>query len=138
MTHKPTESLWIATTESTNYRELREEVSVDVAIVGGGITGLTAGLRLRRAGKTVAILEINRVAEAESGHTTAHLTEQIDSRKNVGLPLPWLPIYSGWECREWSGNARARAVRSERTSFHAEMRRAELAEREGFEPSVAR
>lgn len=53
---------------------------VDVAIIGAGITGLTAATLLRERGKTVAILDDRGVANGETGHTTAHITEAIDAR----------------------------------------------------------
>ncbi len=43
------------------------EGRVDVAIVGGGFTGLSAALALRRRGATVAVLEAGQVAAAASG-----------------------------------------------------------------------
>jgi glycine/D-amino acid oxidase-like deaminating enzyme/nitrite reductase/ring-hydroxylating ferredoxin subunit len=52
---------------------------VDVAVVGAGITGLTAATLLKAAGKTVAVLDAQRVAEGVTGYTTAHLTEVIDA-----------------------------------------------------------
>jgi glycine/D-amino acid oxidase-like deaminating enzyme/nitrite reductase/ring-hydroxylating ferredoxin subunit len=48
--------------------------SVDVAIVGGGIVGITAATLLKRAGKTVAIIEADQIAAGVSGHTTAKVT----------------------------------------------------------------
>jgi glycine/D-amino acid oxidase-like deaminating enzyme/nitrite reductase/ring-hydroxylating ferredoxin subunit len=53
---------------------------VDVVIVGGGIAGLTAAYLLSRAGKTVALLERDRIAQVDTGHTTAHLTMATDTR----------------------------------------------------------
>jgi glycine/D-amino acid oxidase-like deaminating enzyme/nitrite reductase/ring-hydroxylating ferredoxin subunit len=72
-------SLWIATAPGRPFPRLREDVEVDVAIIGGGITGLTAALLLKRAGRTVAVLESRRVAEQVTGGTTAHLTEALDA-----------------------------------------------------------
>lgn len=43
------------------------DCSVDVAIVGGGFSGLHSALRLALAGKRVALLEASRVAWAASG-----------------------------------------------------------------------
>jgi glycine/D-amino acid oxidase-like deaminating enzyme/nitrite reductase/ring-hydroxylating ferredoxin subunit len=53
---------------------------VDVAIVGAGITGVTAALLLARAGRSVAVLEARRIGEGVTGRTTAHLTEALDTR----------------------------------------------------------
>lgn len=63
---------------------------VDVAVIGAGITGLTAATLLRERGKTVAVLESREVAAGETGHTTGHITEAIDSRfhslkRHIGL-----------------------------------------------------
>ncbi|MCU4752925.1 FAD-dependent oxidoreductase [Halobacteria archaeon AArc-curdl1] len=71
-----TESMWLATTPTTDYPPLEEETSVDVAVVGGGITGLTAAITLKKAGRTVAVIESDRVVESTTGHTTAKLTSQ--------------------------------------------------------------
>ena len=67
-------SLWVETTSQTAYPPLDGEVSVDVAVLGAGITGLTAATLLKEAGKTVAVVESKRVAEGISGYTTAKLT----------------------------------------------------------------
>jgi glycine/D-amino acid oxidase-like deaminating enzyme/nitrite reductase/ring-hydroxylating ferredoxin subunit len=82
MQKKP-DSLWIATTEKNIFPTLRNSISVDVAIIGGGIAGLTAAYLLKTSGKTVAVLDQSSIATGESGHTTAHLTEAIDSRYHV-------------------------------------------------------
>lgn len=46
---------------------LKGEVSVDVAIVGGGYTGLSAALRLAERGYDVAVLEAHRAGWGASG-----------------------------------------------------------------------
>jgi glycine/D-amino acid oxidase-like deaminating enzyme/nitrite reductase/ring-hydroxylating ferredoxin subunit len=74
------ESVWLATTPGTSYLSLGRDLTVDVAIVGGGLTGLVAAWQLTEAGRSVAILEMRRIAGAETGHTTAHLTEEVDTR----------------------------------------------------------
>ncbi len=70
--HNP--SLWVGTTAASSYPPLAGRVDVDVAVVGGGITGLTTALLLKRAGATVAVVEAGRVASGTTGYTTAKVT----------------------------------------------------------------
>jgi glycine/D-amino acid oxidase-like deaminating enzyme/nitrite reductase/ring-hydroxylating ferredoxin subunit len=76
-------SLWIATTPETSYPPLAGDLEVDVAIVGAGLTGLVAAWLLTEAGKRVAVLEQGRIVSGETGHTTAHVTELVDTRYHV-------------------------------------------------------
>lgn len=69
-------SYWIDTTPRTDYPALPGDVSADVAVLGGGLVGLTAAVLLKRLGKTVAVVEMNRIAEGVTGHTTAKVTSQ--------------------------------------------------------------
>jgi len=69
-------SLWLDTTQSTDFAPLDGDLRVDVAVVGGGIAGITTATHLREAGRTVALLEADRVLEAVTGHTTAKITAQ--------------------------------------------------------------
>jgi glycine/D-amino acid oxidase-like deaminating enzyme/nitrite reductase/ring-hydroxylating ferredoxin subunit len=67
-------SLWVDTAPKTGYPALEADVEVDVAVVGGGIAGLTAALLLKRAGRSVAVLEAGRVGTGVTGHTTGKVT----------------------------------------------------------------
>src|SRR5918994_6497978 len=69
-------SFWIDTTPRTDYPVMPGDVSADVAVLGGGIAGLTAAVLLKRLGKTVAIIEARRVTEGVTGNTTAKVTSQ--------------------------------------------------------------
>lgn len=51
-----------------------EDLTVDVAVVGGGIAGLSTAWELVRQGREVAVLEAGRLAAGVTGHTTAKLT----------------------------------------------------------------
>ncbi|HET8728930.1 MAG TPA: FAD-binding oxidoreductase, partial [Alphaproteobacteria bacterium] len=46
---------------------LRGDLSVDVAVVGAGFTGLTAALHLARRGVRVAVLEAGEIGGGASG-----------------------------------------------------------------------
>ena len=84
MSNEAPESLWISTAPpQRDYPALEGDLEVDVAIVGGGIAGLTAAVLLKQAGKRVSVLEKGRIAGGETGHTTAHLTEVVDVRYRV-------------------------------------------------------
>ncbi len=68
------ESLWLATADRQTYPSLEGDIKADVAIVGGGIVGLTAAVLLKDAGMKVALVESRRVMSGVSGHTTAKVT----------------------------------------------------------------
>ena len=75
-----TTSLGRATSSTPAFEPLREGLHVDVAVIGAGITGLTAALLLAERGRSVAVLEKETVAAGETRHTTAHLTVAVDAR----------------------------------------------------------
>src|SRR5688572_22520301 len=62
-----------------SFPPLKEDLDVDVAVVGAGITGLTAAYLLVKAGKSVAVLERGRCGQGETGHTSGHLTMVTDT-----------------------------------------------------------
>jgi glycine/D-amino acid oxidase-like deaminating enzyme/Rieske Fe-S protein len=69
-----TQSFWEATApKRTEFPILEGNIEVDVAIIGGGITGITAALQLTNAGKRVAILEARRVGGGTTGWSTGNL-----------------------------------------------------------------
>jgi glycine/D-amino acid oxidase-like deaminating enzyme/nitrite reductase/ring-hydroxylating ferredoxin subunit len=61
-----------------SFGPLDRGLRVDVAIVGGGLAGITAALLLRQAGCTVALLERRRIGGVDTASTTAHLTAVTD------------------------------------------------------------
>src|SRR4051812_27822920 len=73
-----TSSYWQDTGALPRSGRLQHDEHADVVIVGGGITGLTAAYLLAREGKSVVLLERERCAEIDTGHTTAHLTMVTD------------------------------------------------------------
>lgn len=67
-------SYWVDSTDPPAQPPLQGEVEVDVAVVGAGIVGLTAARLLKRAGKSVAVLEMDRMVRGVTGYTTAKVT----------------------------------------------------------------
>ena len=72
---------WSSSAPFPAFAELAADTEADVLVVGGGITGLTTAYLLAKAGKGVVVLDRDRCASIDTGHTTAHLTMVTD----VGL-----------------------------------------------------
>lgn len=67
-------SFWKSiTVKSQHFPSLTETIEVDVAIIGAGITGITAALHLTDAGKKVAILEAHEVGGVTTSFSTGNL-----------------------------------------------------------------
>jgi glycine/D-amino acid oxidase-like deaminating enzyme/nitrite reductase/ring-hydroxylating ferredoxin subunit len=71
MTNVP---FWIDTAPIQKFPRLVRNINVDVVVIGGGVTGITVAYLLKKSGSTVALIERERVASIDTGHTTAHLT----------------------------------------------------------------
>jgi len=98
-------SLWLDTTPQTSYPAAPPEMTVDVAVIGGGIAGLTAGLLLAQAGQRVALLERGRIVSHVTGFTTAKLTS------NHGLIYHHLVRHFGQERARIYAEANEAAIR---------------------------
>lgn len=62
--------------ELPTFEKLSEDLTVDVAIVGAGITGITAAYLLSKEGLKVALIEAGGILNGTTAHTTAKLTAQ--------------------------------------------------------------
>jgi glycine/D-amino acid oxidase-like deaminating enzyme/nitrite reductase/ring-hydroxylating ferredoxin subunit len=67
-------SLWLDGAKPTGYAPLAGALDVDVAVIGGGITGLTTALLLKRDGAKVAVIEAREVGSGVTGCTTAKVS----------------------------------------------------------------
>ncbi len=67
-------SYWTVTAPGVPLPSLVDDLSVDVAVVGAGIAGLSTAWELAKAGRSVAVFEAGRIADGVTGHTTAKLT----------------------------------------------------------------
>lgn len=62
--------------KAQQYPSLKDDLVVDVVVIGGGITGITTAYLLQREGLKVAVVDADRVLAGTTGHTTAKLTVQ--------------------------------------------------------------
>ena len=73
---KPPQSYWMDSTPQTDYPVLNEDLKVDIAIIGGGIAGISAAYMLNQKGLNIAIIEADHILQGTTGHTTAKITSQ--------------------------------------------------------------
>ncbi len=68
-------SYYAATRHPVEFPQLQGEHRVDVAVVGGGFTGVSATLHLAERGYKVALLEANRIGWGASGRNGGQLID---------------------------------------------------------------
>jgi len=73
-----TQSYWEDSSSVSRYRALDRNVTVDVVVVGAGITGLTAAYLIKQSGQRVAVIDRRRAGGVDSALTTAHVTNVTD------------------------------------------------------------
>lgn len=69
-------SYWNATALAPNFPKLSGDVNVDIAIVGGGIVGITVARLLKDIGQSVAVIEARQVGRQVTGKSTAKISSQ--------------------------------------------------------------
>lgn len=77
-----TSSIWNRTAEIGEYPTLSGDTSCDVAVIGGGVTGVSTALLLEEKGLDVVLLESLKVGGGTSSHSTGNLYATVD--KNLG------------------------------------------------------
>ncbi|MFB2653693.1 NAD(P)/FAD-dependent oxidoreductase [Shewanella seohaensis] len=60
--------------QESDYPELEGEIRVDVAIIGGGFTGVATAVELSEKGYQVALLEANKIAWGATGRNGGQVT----------------------------------------------------------------
>lgn len=72
-------SYWQDTSHLNGHMAEVQQQDYDVIIIGAGITGITTGLMLQKAGKKCLILEANTIAFGTTSGTSAHLNTVLDT-----------------------------------------------------------
>lgn len=72
-------SIWKDIENGKKYPTLKQDIDVDVLIVGGGITGVNCLYQLRNSGLRVALVEQNRIGMGVTSNSTGKLTYLQDS-----------------------------------------------------------
>lgn len=75
-----THSYWVKHPAEFKYPALAENISVDVLIIGGGMSGLSCAYELLKNNKSVALIEDGILGSGESSRTSAHLSSCLDYR----------------------------------------------------------
>jgi glycine/D-amino acid oxidase-like deaminating enzyme len=75
ISHQPT---WVGARQKA-YPKLRGDITTDVAIIGGGLTGVLTAYLLSKTGKKVAVLEAGTLGSGATAYTTAFITQVIDT-----------------------------------------------------------
>lgn len=81
-------SVWRATAPATGYGMLQGDVSTDVLVIGGGITGVTLACLLAEQGRQVVLLEADEIGSGSTGNSTGNLYETL-SRGMQALEAAW-------------------------------------------------
>jgi glycine/D-amino acid oxidase-like deaminating enzyme/nitrite reductase/ring-hydroxylating ferredoxin subunit len=82
-------SVWRGTAAATGYGMLAGDVSADVLVIGGGITGVTLAVLLAEQGRDVVLLEADEIGSGATGNSTGNLYETVSQ----GLAA----IAKGWD-----------------------------------------
>ncbi|WP_058301154.1 FAD-dependent oxidoreductase [Gorillibacterium timonense] len=72
------ESYWLASADIPEYPALTETIETEIAVIGGGITGITTAYLLAKEGRTVVLATSGRLIGGTTGYTTAKVTAQHD------------------------------------------------------------
>lgn len=97
-------SYYAATRHRVTFSELRGEHRADVAVVGGGFTGVSAALHLAERGYDVVLIEANRIGWGASGRNGGQLidgfVETDKLGKRFGADAERMAWNMGLECRD--------------------------------------
>ena len=70
------DSIWTKTFTNRKRVSLKGDIRADVAVIGGGMTGILTAWQLKQAGVRAVVLEADRIRRGQTGNTTAKITSQ--------------------------------------------------------------
>ena len=70
------DSIWTMTAKQKERQPLRKNLSVDAAVIGGGIAGVLTACFLEQLGMETVVLEAARLFSGQTKNTTAKITLQ--------------------------------------------------------------
>lgn len=70
------ESIWKQTYEIASRPSLCGDIRAEAVVIGAGMTGILTAWQLQREGIRTVVLEADRIASGQTGHTTAKITAQ--------------------------------------------------------------
>lgn len=76
----PQPKIWWRGCRGLESEALKQDLEVEVCVVGGGIAGISTAYGLARAGHQVAILERKGIGSGELSRTSAHLASALDDQ----------------------------------------------------------
>jgi glycine/D-amino acid oxidase-like deaminating enzyme/nitrite reductase/ring-hydroxylating ferredoxin subunit len=68
--------MWSHTSSRPSFPRLNEDIECDVAVIGGGITGIMTAYVLLEAGVKIAIIDAGQILQSTTSFTTAKVTSQ--------------------------------------------------------------
>jgi glycine/D-amino acid oxidase-like deaminating enzyme/nitrite reductase/ring-hydroxylating ferredoxin subunit len=107
-------SIWRGTAPRTAYSSLKNNISVDVAIIGGGLEGIMAAWFLAKAGINSSIFESSAIGSGTSVNTTAKVTSFHDIKYNFlskNFGKSGAAVYA--ESNQWAIDELERIIRNE-------------------------
>ena len=78
--NRPSTSLWMGTCAPPDFRPLDDDVYCDVAVIGGGIAGMSTAYMMARRGAHVVVVDDGEIANGETVRTTAQISTVLDVR----------------------------------------------------------
>ncbi|WP_249705417.1 FAD-dependent oxidoreductase [Bacillus zhangzhouensis] len=102
---KQAKSLWLAESQKHSFPSASEDLTADVIIVGGGITGIATAFEMTERGLDVIIIDADQLLQGTTGHTTAKITSQHDVYyheliQQIGMPKARLYVEANEKAKD--------------------------------------